>query len=70
MTRRRIWAPAWLQEVHSGESRAPSRGPQADSALGAVWGQPWASAVGMKSGSKTNGIWVTKETELADYLMF
>ena len=24
----------------------------------------------MKSGSKTNGVWVTKGDELADYLMF
>lgn len=35
---RRIWAPALLQKVHSGESRAPSRGTHSDSALGAVQG--------------------------------
>ena len=38
MVRRRIWAPALLQEVHSGESRASSRRTHSNSALGAVQG--------------------------------
>ena len=38
VVRRRIWAPALLQEVHSGESRASSRRTHSNSALGAVQG--------------------------------
>ena len=38
VVRRRIWAPALLQKVHSGESRTPSRGTHLNSALGAVQG--------------------------------
>ena len=59
----------WLQAVHSGEPRAPPRGTQ-QTLPSELWGQPWARAAGMKSGSKTNGVWVTKGDELADYLMF
>lgn len=38
VVRRRIWAPALLQEVHSGESRASSMRTHSNSALGAVQG--------------------------------